>query len=96
MIEKKHINSVHLRIQIYICGYCNKKFYRKDNRESHVRGIHLNIRNNACHLCDKKYTTKQSLKAHNKRKHPQPEEQFDDRGPFKKRKVTTTSVNNGY
>ncbi|XP_063886881.1 zinc finger protein 398-like [Scylla paramamosain] len=50
------------------CGYCGRRFKRKDHRIEHER-IHTGERPYACRLCGRAFVQKHQLMSHVRRKH---------------------------
>lgn len=62
---KKHVNSIHTKLDIFICQICGKKFTSKQNLAVH--GIyHKTERDIECSVCQKKFKSTSTLRAHKK------------------------------
>ena len=64
---KQHCNEVHMKIKLFTCAVCLKRFSRKAHVESH-----MSVHNGAmfpCGECDRTFTQEQNLKRHIKGNH---------------------------
>ena len=61
---KKHIDTIHLKLNSHNCEECGKTFSQKGNLKYHVNTVHLKIKPYKCDECYKTFSSKQDLKRH--------------------------------
>lgn len=60
---KQH-SLVHIRVRLYLCSSCRKRFARRPDLLRHMRTVHLRVRPFACDVCAKTFS-----EAGNQRQH---------------------------
>ena len=63
---KRHIGSVHKKLEITECDVCHKTFAQKATMLRHRR-IHLDIKPFKCEICDLSFTQKTGMRSHKER-----------------------------
>ena len=67
--EPGHVKSVHLKIGLLTCQYCDKSFVTNQSVKMHIDAIHFQLRPFSCDFCEETFTQKSNLKTHVKNKH---------------------------
>ena len=68
---KKHIESVHLKMQPHVCCQYDRSFTRKNDLKIHIDYVHMKIKPHKCELCERLFSRKSDLRKHNENKHMQ-------------------------
>ena len=69
---KRHIRTMHPKLQIHTCDTCHRTFSRKHGLERHLR-YYCNSKPPTCDKCHRTFTTNSHLKTHIKYRHGQEE-----------------------